>query len=93
MFKKLNPILHAQLRLSIISYLVSNDSTDFNALKKITSATSGNLSIQLKKLEQAQYITITKGFLNNYQHTSIKITKTGIDAFEEYVNAIKQYIK
>ena len=93
MFKKLNPLLHSQLRLAIISYLVSNGKSDFNELKDITKATSGNISVQLKKLEKVKYITITKGFLNNYQHTSIEITNTGIDAFEEYVKAIKQYIK
>ena len=93
MFKKLNPILHSQLRLAIISYLVSNGKSDFNELKEITKATSGNISVQLKKLEKEKYIKITKGFLNNYQHTSVEITKKGIDAFEEYVNTIKQYIK
>lgn len=93
MFKNLNPLLHSQLRLSIISYLVSNGKSDFNELKDITKATSGNISVQLKKLEKENYITITKGFLKNYQHTSIEITNTGIDAFEEYVKAIKQYIK
>ncbi|VAW28471.1 hypothetical protein MNBD_BACTEROID07-1287 [hydrothermal vent metagenome] len=93
MFKDLNPILHSQLRLTIISFLVSNGKSDFNKLKEISNATSGNISVQLKKLEKVNYISITKGFLNNYQHTSIEITKDGIDAFEEYVNAIKQYLK
>ncbi len=93
MFKNLNPLLHSQLRLAIISFLVTNGTSDFNEIKEITKATSGNISVQLKKLEKAKYITINKGFLNNYQHTSIEITKTGIDAFEEYVNAIKHYIK
>ena len=92
MFKNLNPILHSQLRLAIISFLVTNGKSDFNEIKEITKATSGNISVQLKKLEKAEYITISKGFLNNYQHTSIKITNTGIEAFEEYVNAIKQYL-
>ncbi len=92
MYKKLNPLLHSQLRLTIISYLVSNGKTDFNELKKVTEASSGNISVQLKKIEKAKYITLTKGFLNNYQHTSIEITALGIDAFEEYVEAIKQYI-
>ncbi len=93
MFKKLNPLLHSQLRLSIISFLVTNGKSDFNEIKEITKATSGNISVQLKKLEKEKYIRITKGFLNNYQHTSIEITNTGIDAFEDYVKAIKQYIK
>ena len=92
MFKNLNPILHSQLRLAIISFLVTNGKSDFNETKEITKATSGNISVQLKKLEKANYITIKKGFLNNYQHTSIEITENGILAFEEYVNAIKQYL-
>ena len=93
MFKDLNPLLHSQLRLAIISYLISNGQSDFNELKEVTKATSGNISVQLKKLENENYITITKGFLNNYQRTSVEITKVGIDAFEEYVKAIGGYIK
>ena len=93
MFKDLNPLLHSQLRLAIISFLVSNGSSDFNQIKEITKATSGNISVQLKKLEKANYLNITKGFLNNYQHTSIEITQTGVKAFEEYVKIMKQYLK
>lgn len=92
MFKDLNPILHAQLRLSVMSHLVSYQEADFNALKEATGATSGNLSVQIKKLEKAEYVKITKGFKNNYQHTLVAITAKGLDAFEEYVNALKQYI-
>ncbi len=93
MFKDLNPLLHSQLRLAIISYLISNGQSDFNELKEVTKATSGNISVQLKKLEKEKYITITKGFMNNYQRTSVEITKIGINAFEEYVKAIGGYIK
>jgi len=93
MFKDLNPILHSQLRLAIVSFLVTNGTSDFNEIKEVTKATSGNISVQLKKLEEASYITIKKGFLKNYQHTSLEITEKGILAFEEYVNAIKQYLK
>lgn len=93
MYKKLNPLLHSQLRLAIISYLITSGKSDFNELKDLTKATSGNISVQLKKLQKEKYITIRKGFMNNYQHTSIEITKTGIDAFEEYVNALKQYLE
>jgi predicted transcriptional regulator len=92
-YKELNPILHSQLRLAIISFLVTNGKGDFNELKEITQATAGNISVQLKKLESVNYIAITKGFLNNYQHTSIEITPEGLMAFEEYVEAIKHYLK
>jgi len=93
MYKKLNPLLHSQLRLAIVSFLVSNGKTDFNELKKVTQATSGNISVQLKKLQDAGYITITKSFLNNYPHTTVEITPKGVDAFEEYVEAIKDYLQ
>lgn len=93
MYKNLNPLLHSQLRLAIVSFLVSKGASDFSEIKEITKATSGNISVQLKKLEKAGYITIRKGFLNNYQHTSVEITNSGILAFEEYVDAIKQYLK
>jgi len=92
-FKDLNPILHSQLRLSVMSYLIANNTSDFNELKDLTGATSGNISVQLKKLEKAGYISIKKGFKNNYQHTSVTITNKGIDAFEEYVQALKGYIQ
>ncbi|GAB5410415.1 MAG: transcriptional regulator [Balneolaceae bacterium] len=92
-FKALNPLLHSQLRLSIMSFLITNKESDFNELKEITGSTSGNLSVQLKKLEKAGYLTIAKGFKNNYQYTSVKITTEGINAFEGYVEALKSYIK
>lgn len=72
---------------------MSTESSDFNEIKRITKATSGNISIQLKKLQKVGYILLEKGFLNNYQHTSIKITKKGIIAFENYVQALKDYIE
>lgn len=93
MYKDLNPIIHSQLRLAIVSFLVANGKSDFKEIKEVTKATSGNISVQLKKLEEAEYILITKGFLNNYQHTAIEITPIGIRAFEEYVQAIKAYLK
>lgn len=92
MFKALNPLLHSQLRLAIISFLVSKTTSDFNELKEVTKATAGNISVQIKKLEDVKYIKVTKGFLNNYQHTTIEITEQGLKAFEEYVKALKNYI-
>ncbi|HEY4789131.1 MAG TPA: transcriptional regulator [Bacteroidales bacterium] len=92
MFKDLDPLLHSQLRLAIISMLVSNDEVDFNYIKDYTKATSGNISIQIKKLQDAGYIEVVKSFKNNYQNTSLKITSKGQKAFEEYVENLKQYI-
>ena len=89
MFKDLNPILHSQLRLSIVSILMSVDEANFNFIKDETQATSGNISIQIKKLQDAGYIKVKKTFKNNYPNTSLSITKKGIEAFENYVNNLK----
>ena len=92
-FKLLNPVLHSPLRLAIVSYLVSNMNSDFNELKEITAASGGNISVQLKKLEASGYVRIEKGFLNNYQHTKVSITPSGLKAFEAYVKVLKGYIE
>lgn len=93
MFKDLDPLLHSQLRLSIMSLLISVKEADFSFLKDKTGATAGNLSVQISKLAEADYIIVKKTFKDNYPQTSCQITKKGIKAFEEYVNAIQVYIK
>ena len=92
MFKELDPLLHSQLRLSIISILISVDSAGFSYLLEQTKATRGNLSVQLNKLKEAGYISIKKSFRNNYPLTTCKITPKGIEAFEKYVEALSDYI-
>lgn len=92
MFKKLNALLHQELRLSIMSLLMTTDSAEFKFLLEKTGATKGNLSVQLNKLKDAGYLIITKGYKGNYPHTSCTITEKGKKAFEEYVNAIEQYL-
>lgn len=93
MFKPLNPILHSELRLAIISLLIGNEKIEFNEIKEKTKATSGNISVQIQKLKEAEYILIEKQFKNNYPLTTCIITEKGIDAFEEYVKTLKEYIK
>ena len=92
MFKDLDPILHSQLRLSIVSILISLKETDFNYIRETTQATSGNISIQIKKLQDAGYIRVKKSFKNNYPNTTLSITDKGIEAFETYVENLKKYI-
>ena len=89
---KLNKILHQELRLSIVSYLVNVESADFNRLLEVTEATKGNLSVQLKKLEEANYISIQKSFKGNYPHTECKITDTGQKEFKKYLKALKNML-
>ncbi|MEI6523897.1 MAG: transcriptional regulator [Bacteroidota bacterium] len=93
MLKELDPILHSQLRLALISILVGVKQAEFSFLKEKTNSTAGNLSVQLQKLKDANYIEMEKSFKNNYPQTMCKITKTGIKAFEDYVKAIQIYLK
>ena len=92
MFKDLDPILHSQLRLAIMSLLISVKEAEFTFLREKTNATAGNLSVQLQKLKEAEYIEIEKKFKDNYPQTICRITKKGVKAFEKYVSDIKQYI-
>lgn len=93
MFKKLDPLLHSELRLAIMSILINVEETDFVYLKTETKASSGNLSVQLEKLAEANYIEIEKIFENKKPRTICRITETGIEAMEKYVEALKDYIK
>lgn len=92
MFKDLDPLLHSQLRLAIMSLLIGLKQAEFTYLKEKTKSTAGNLSVQLQKLKEAEYIDIEKKFKDNYPQTNCKVTKKGITAFEEYVNNLKKYI-
>lgn len=93
MLAELDPLLHSQLRLGVMSILMSVDSAEFTFLKEKTNATAGNLSVQLDKLSEAGYITIEKSFRGKKPLTTCKITRKGMKAFEEYVDALKKYIQ
>ena len=90
--KDLDPLLHSQLRLGVMSILMSVESAEFIFLKEKTNSTAGNLSVQLDKLSEAGYISVEKTFRGKKPLTTCRITKQGLKAFEEYVNTLKQYI-
>ena len=92
MFKDLDPLLHSQLRLAIMSLLISLESAEFTFIKEKTNSTAGNLTVQLDKLSEAGYLMIDKSFRGKKPLTTCRITKKGIKAFEEYVAVLKQYI-
>ena len=92
MFNDLDPLLHSQLRLAIMSLLMSLESAEFTFLKEKTKSTAGNLSVQIDKLSEAGYITVEKSFKGKKPLTTCKVTPKGIKAFEDYVAALKQYI-
>jgi DNA-binding MarR family transcriptional regulator len=91
-FKDLDPILHSQLRLAVISLLISVKEAEFTFLKDKTNATAGNLSVQIQKLNDPGYIDVIKQFKDKYPQTISKITTKGINAFEQYVKALNEYI-
>lgn len=92
MFKDLDPILHSQLRLAVISLLISVKEAEFTFIREKTNSTAGNLSVQIQKLKDAGYIDVTKQFKDNYPQTICKITREGILAFEEYVTNLQSYL-
>jgi len=92
MFKDLDPLLHSQLRLGVMSLLISLESAEFTYIKEKTKSTAGNLSVQIEKLSEAGYISVEKSFKGKKPLTTCRITKKGIKAFEDYVAALKQYI-
>jgi len=91
-FKELDPLLHSQLRLAVISLLMSADVAEFTYIREQTGATAGNLSIQLTKLKDAGYIEVEKKFRNNYPQTLCSITTLGREKFTDYVNDLKDYL-
>lgn len=92
MFKELNPLLHSELRLGIMSILISVEEADFLFIKEKTGATSGNISVQIDKLNEAGYLTVEKGFSGKRTRTVCRITEEGTKAFADYVDAIKTYL-
>ncbi len=92
MFKELDPILHSQLRLAVMSLLIGVKEAEFTFIKEKTGSTAGNLSVQISKLKEAGYVDVLKQFKDNYPLTICKITPAGIKAFEAYVKALQSYL-
>jgi DNA-binding transcriptional ArsR family regulator len=93
MLRNLDPILHSQVRLAIMSILLGVSSAEFSFLLENTGTTKGNLSFQISKLEEAGYIEVIKSFRKKYPLTTLKITEKGVDAYDKYVDAISAYFR
>ena len=93
MFKDLDPLLHSQVRLAIMSILIGVKNAEFRYLLENIKTTKGNLSFQMNKLKEAGYIEVRKTFKGNYPLTTCEITEKGIDAYVTYVNSIDEYFK
>lgn len=93
MFKELDPILHSQLRLAVMSLLISVKEAEFTFIREKTNSTAGNLSVQVQKLKEAGYINVNKQFKDNYPQTTCTVTPKGVEAFEDYVKALQEYLQ
>jgi len=93
MFKELDPLLHSQLRLAIMSLLIGVKEAEFSFIREKTDSTAGNLSVQIAKLAEAGYIEVNKSFRDNYPLTTCRVTPKGITAFEKYVENIRTYLQ
>lgn len=92
-FETLDPIVHAPVRLAILTVLISVKSADFTYLKEVTETTDGNLGTHLQKLEDAGYVKVQKSFVGKKPKTTLSITKSGQKTYEKYVDAIGEYLK
>lgn len=93
MFRELNPLLHSELRLAVMSVLIGVEEADFTFLREQTGATAGNLSVQIDKLQKAGYVDVEKTFRGKMPRTVCRITPEGVKAFEDYTEALKSYLK
>jgi DNA-binding transcriptional ArsR family regulator len=93
MFANLDPLLHSQVRLAIMTLLLQAESAEFSFLLENTGTTKGNLSFQISKLEEAGYIEVIKSFRKKYPLTTLKISEKGVDAYEKYIESISNYFK
>jgi len=93
MFKTLDPVLHSQVRLSIMTILLPLKSAEFSYMLSNIETTKGNLSFQITKLKDAGYIEVKKSFRNNYPLTTLNITSKGVEAYEKYIESISEYFQ
>lgn len=89
---KIDDVIHGRLRLGIMAYLADAEAADFTELKDLLQATQGNLSVHLRKLEEAGYIAIDKSFVDRKPLTRARITDAGRKAFAAYLEAISKLV-
>ena len=89
---QIDDVIHGRLRLGVMAYLANAEVADFNELKALLDVTQGNLSVQLRKLEEAAYVAIEKGYLGRKPRTQVRITPAGRKAFAVYLEALAKLI-
>ena len=88
----IDDVIHGRLRLGVMAYLADAEVADFTELKTVLEATQGNLSIHLRKLQEAGYVTIDKSFFNLKPLTRVRMTEAGRQAFIAYLEAIGRLV-
>lgn len=92
-YLNIDDVIHSRIRTAIMAVLVTVEEADFNFLKEKVNATDGNLSVHLKKLEDAGYIKVKKMFIERKPVSRYNITAKGHRAFEDYINTLESIIK
>lgn len=92
-YQQLDDIIHSRIRLAIMALLVSVDEAEFTFIRDKIQATDGNLSVHLKKLEDAGYISVKKSFINRKPTSTYRITTKGHNAFEIYIDRLEKLLK
>ena len=90
---KLDRLVHERLRLGMLSALSVNESLTFNELKKLLDTTDGNMSVHARKLEEAGYVAVSKGFEGRLPRTDYKLTSAGRRALDRYLNHMEALIQ
>ncbi|WAC49941.1 transcriptional regulator [Asticcacaulis sp. SL142] len=90
--ERIDDVIHGRLRLGVMAYLSTAGSADFTTLKQKTQSSDGNLSVQLRKLEEADYVEISKAFVGKKPQTTVILTETGRAAFVAYLEAMRKLI-
>jgi DNA-binding MarR family transcriptional regulator len=91
--ERLDEVIHGRVRLGVMAQLIKTEVADFNELKAVLNVTQGNLSIHLRKLEEAGYVEIEKGYLGRKPRTRVRLTGAGRKAFTAYLSTIEQLLK
>ena len=92
-YRRIDPLVHSRIRLSILAILVSVDDAEFTYLRKQVKATDGNLGAHLRRLEEAGYLRVTKSFVSRKPVSRYRITRAGRQAFRNYVDNLEQLLR
>jgi DNA-binding MarR family transcriptional regulator len=90
--EELDRLIHERIRLGIVSALAADESLSFADLKDVLRTTDGNLSVHARKLEEAGYIRVTKGFEDRKPRTEYRLTARGRKALEAYLSQMEQIL-